>query len=387
MKILIYISFIALLLSNCKNEKTKDISQEYPLIERKESLRNGKEWENMHNLYTKLAETIRLKPNDPKAYIEMAELFMVEARVTGEHGHYYPLALKLIEQGQMMGKENKDYQFRAMSDKASVQLSLHQFENAKNTAQEAIKINAYNSQIYGALVDANVELGNYKEAVEMADKMVSIRPDLRSYSRVSYLREIYGDLDGAIEAMKQAVESGYPGYEETAWTRLQLGNLYKKKGDTLQALYQFHKILDERPNYAFAMAAIAEQEMNTNKLDSAEKRIDQAIALMPEVSFYILKSEIKTKQGKEDESMQIAKEVLTMLQADEKAGHKMDLTYARVYDQLFGDEQKALQYGLKEYEIRPNNVEVNKFLTDLYTKMGNVTKATEHHAKSMVEKI
>lgn len=52
---------------------------------------------------------------------------------------------------------------------------------------------------------------------------MSIRPDLRSYSRISYLREIYGDLDGAIEAMKLAVTAGYPGYEQTAWARLTLG--------------------------------------------------------------------------------------------------------------------------------------------------------------------
>ena len=51
----------------------------------------------------------------------------------------------------------------------------------------------------------------------MADKMVSIRPDLRSYSRISYLREIHGDMPGAIEAMKMAIQAGYPGYEDRAW--------------------------------------------------------------------------------------------------------------------------------------------------------------------------
>jgi hypothetical protein len=39
-------------------------------------------------------------------------------------------------------------------------------------------------------VDGNVEMGNYDSAVAFADKMVALRPDLTSYSRVSYLREI-----------------------------------------------------------------------------------------------------------------------------------------------------------------------------------------------------
>lgn len=62
--------------------------------------------------------------------------------------------------------------------------------------QGAIILNPYNADIYGALVDANVELGNYKEAVAMCDKMLSIRPDLRSSSRASYIRQIFGDNNG-----------------------------------------------------------------------------------------------------------------------------------------------------------------------------------------------
>jgi hypothetical protein len=54
------------------------------------------------------------------------------------------------------------------------------------------------------LVDGNVEMGNYATAIEEADKMISIRPDIRSYSRASYLREIHGDYPGAIDAMKLA---------------------------------------------------------------------------------------------------------------------------------------------------------------------------------------
>ena len=53
--------------------------------------------------------------------------------------------------------------------------------------------------------------------------MVDIRPDIRSYSRVSYLREIYGDYPGAIEAMKMAVDAGVAGDEATEWARIQLG--------------------------------------------------------------------------------------------------------------------------------------------------------------------
>ena len=69
-------------------------------------------------------------------------------------------------------------------------------------------VNPYNAYVYGLLVDGNVEMGNYDTAVSYADKMVSVRPDLTSYSRVSYLREIFGDYAGSIKAMQMAVEAG-----------------------------------------------------------------------------------------------------------------------------------------------------------------------------------
>lgn len=382
------ILWMSLIIFSCKNtDSPKDISKTYNLLERKENLKNGKEWENIHNIYTRYTDQIRKKPNEAKSYIDLAELFMMEARVTGEHGHYYSNALALLENAYTLAKGNKDIEFRSLSDRASVLMSLHQFVKAKQFAEDAIKLNPYNAQVYGALVDANVELGNYKEAVASADKMVSIRPDLRSYSRISYLRELFGDLTGAIEAMKQAVEAGYPGYEETAWSRLHLGELYKKSGNTEAAINQYQIILSQRPNYAFAVAALAEIEMEKRNYEQSEKLVDEAIVLMPEVGFYITKAKLMELKGKKEESLAIAREVLAMLKDDEASGHKMDLTYAQVYAELFNDYEQAIKHAMKEYNTRPKNTEVNKFLVDTYTKMGNMAKADMFKVNTTIEKI
>lgn len=383
------ILFIALIsLVYCKkSEINKDIATLHPLLERKEGLKNGKEWENIHNLYTRYINDIRKNPGQAKAYAELAELFMMEARVTGEHGHYYSNALQLLDKAKTYAGTNKDMIFRTLSDKASVYLSLHQFENGKKAAEEAIQLNPYNAQVYGALVDANVELGNYTEGVQMADKMNSIRPDIRSYSRVSYLREIYGDLDGAIDAMKQAVEAGYPGYEETSWAGLQLAELYRKNKDDRAAEIQLLSILQERPSYAFAKAALAEIKMDQNDFETADSLLSAAISLMPEVGFYITRAKLLTKKGMKEEANKISEEVLTMLHDDEASGHTMDLTYAAVYGELMNNYDKALEYAMKEYKVRPDNIEVNKMLTEIYGKMGNIVKANEHKVKSTIERM
>lgn len=114
---------------------------------------------------------------------------------------------------------------------------MHQFEDALTAANAAYAISNHNAQLLGALVDANVELGNYAKAVEYCDMMMQLRPDIRSYSRVSYLRQIYGDNAGAIDAMKMAVESGLPGAESTEWARVILGDLLLMNGDLKMPKY------------------------------------------------------------------------------------------------------------------------------------------------------
>src|SRR5205807_8990054 len=76
---------------------------------------------------------------------------------------------------------------------------------------------------YGVLVDALVELGRYDEATAAAQVMTDMRPDLSSYSRISYLRELHGDTNGAMAAMRLAIQAGPLRSEATAWCDVQLG--------------------------------------------------------------------------------------------------------------------------------------------------------------------
>ena len=108
--------------------------------------------------------------------------------------------------------------------------------------------------------DAQVELGQYDAAVDTFQQMVDLRPDLSSYSRVSYARELYGDVSGAIEAMQQAVTAGAPAAENTSWTRVQLGNLYFNSKQLDKAETEYKTALNAYPNYLHALAGLAQVE-------------------------------------------------------------------------------------------------------------------------------
>ena len=60
-----------------------------------------------------------------------------------------------------------------------------------------MRLAPYTARNYGVVGDALIELGRYDEAFRTFDRMSSLRPDLSSYSRVSYARELLGRPDAA----------------------------------------------------------------------------------------------------------------------------------------------------------------------------------------------
>ena len=88
---------------------------------------------------------------------------------------------------------------------------------------------------YGVIVDAQVELGRYDAAERTLQRMVDLKPNLDSYARVSYFRELHGDLPGAIEAMRLAASAGGDARENLAYVQTLLGNLELARGHTADA--------------------------------------------------------------------------------------------------------------------------------------------------------
>ncbi len=345
------------------------------LLSRADGLGTPDEIAHVSSIYDAQVARLRQDAADAEARLKLAELFINEARITGEHPYYYPQALNMLNQIPDSSYKGSDQRFRALYLKASVQLSLHDFAAAYATGEQARQIFPYNAGVYGVLVDAKVELGDYDRAVELCDRMVGMRPDLRSYARVSYLREIHGEVEGAIEAMEMAVAAGVPGYEQTAWCRLNLAQLEATYGDPLAARMHYELLLQERPNYPFAYAGLARMAMDAGDYAQADSLLDRAIGLIPEVGFYEDKAELLELMGATDQAMALYPEILAMMAEDAEAGHNMDLEMAQVHLRIGKDAEKALDMALKAREGRPNNIEVNGVLAEIYLALNEKESA------------
>lgn len=373
-KITFFLALVTIIFNSCKEVQSdnddvtiSNVKSDIPaLLERSEKTQLGKEWDAVQSSYQKNSLALAKNPANINAGLSLAQLYVKEARVTGEHGHYYPGALKVLNEILAQEGIDSDSKFLALMNKAGVQLSLHEFQDALITGLEAVQLNPNNAQIHGVLVDCYVELGNYEKAVALADRMINLKPDLRSYSRVSYLREIHGDTEGAYKAMKLAAEAGYPGTEETAWTMLTLGEMYSLYGEADKARSVFKQILEMRPDYPFAIGAIADLDIAAKNFDQAEEALHTAIDIIPEVGFYVSLAEIYKEENRQEELKDITQEIFVMLQDDVDHGHNMNLEYANIHLNLLDDPTSALTYVEEEYTKRPDNIDVNRLMAEVH---------------------
>ncbi len=348
------------------------------LLEREKDL-SYDEFLKIKEKFNKLSFEAGNEKTKYESLIKLSEIYIYEARVTGEHPYYYGAALKTLNETlKDTAKLTPDQHFTALFYKSTVQLSQHKFNDALVTGKQALALNSVNSGIYGVLVDANVEIGNYSDAVENCDKMIALRPDLRSYSRISYLREIYGDLKGSIVSMEQAIEAGAPYSEYKCWTIVTMGKMLENHNqlDSAMAYYQFSA--KERENYPFGIAGLASIEGKRGNYAKADSLYKVALKAVPEIGFIMDQAKLYKKQGKEAEVKKLVPEIESMFREDIESGHNVNMEYAFFLLDFKNDYKQALSLGLKELKLRPNNIDVNRLLAFAYYAIGDKENASKH---------
>lgn len=297
---------------------------------------------------------IRQNPDIAKNYVQLAQLYLHQARITGRHHQYVAKAQKLLDEARSREPEN----FETIMTEALVMLTLHRFEEARELANRAIAKNSFSAFSWGVLSDALKELGDYEGAVKACDKMLSIRPDLRSYSRAAHLREVHGDIAGARQAMKLACDAGVIGLETRAWTLYQLGNLHLKEGKLDTAEYIYKGILEERADYPYALSGLAQIRSANKDYKNAIQFMLQAYEIFPEHEFMEMIIEIYRASGQTKRVENLAVTVLEGFKQHEDQGWNVNLEYAGfcANHDIYLDQ--ALTRIETEYRRRPNNLDV-----------------------------
>jgi tetratricopeptide (TPR) repeat protein len=241
---------------------------------------------------TAMQNYLRDRPDDVNALTQLGQLYLQRARETGDPA-YYPRAEGVYRDALARDGQN----VAALVGLGSVALARHQFREALDWGNRARALAPEAAFVYGVIADAQIELGQYPEAVETIQRMVDLRPDLNSYARVSYARELHGQIPGAIEAMERAVAAGGPGLESTAWTIVQLGHLHFNSGALAPAEETYGRALREWPDYLHALAGLGRVEAARGNYAAAIDLYRRATATLPLPEYVIALGDVYTFAG------------------------------------------------------------------------------------------
>jgi tetratricopeptide (TPR) repeat protein len=285
-------------------------------------------------------------PRDGESLRTLAIAFMRKQRQCGDPG-YYRRAMAAIERSLEL--EPNSYESRKM--KAWVLAGQHRFAEARNLAQQCVKHRPHDAWNYGTLADAQAELGDYPAAVAAVQRMIDRKPDLSSYSRAAHLRELHGDLEGALQLYALALDcTDTRDSEAVAWVHVQRGNVRLAMGAARGADEEYQQALAVQPAYHLALAGRARCQAALGYRREAIRWYEQALAVVPRPDWAIALGELKQATG--DKTGAQAQFALARA-ATTTAGTSVDVDrQMALFLADHGDPQAALEHARRAASAR-----------------------------------
>ncbi len=274
-------------------------------------------------------QMIAQHPDSAPAWNELAGALARRARETSDPNNYVE-AEKALAESFRLAPDN----FEARKLRVWLRLGRHEFAAARAEAEDLNRLVPDDVQVYGLLVDANVELGDYAAAEKAAQWMLDLRPgSLAGLTRGAYLRELFGDLDGALDFMRGAYQrTPAAETEDRAWLLTQMGHLERLRGNLEAAEGLLGLALELFPSYHYALAQQAQ-------VRAAQGRHGDAVALLrrhydaaPHPENLFLLAEALDKAGDTDEASRafarFEEEALKEVHGADNANRELVLYYA-----------------------------------------------------------
>ena len=298
---------------------------------------------------SRLEASVRAHPADTDPLVKLATAYLGRARQTGDSS-FYGLSETAVKRALDIEPDNVP----ALVSAGTLANARHDFAAALMLGEKARALEPSYIATYGVITDANVELGRYDEAIASAQAMADLRPDLAALSRISYIRELQGDTDGAIEAMTAAGAAGSTVPQDVVWARVLLGNLYLAKGDidgAARAYDEATRQLSDDPQARFGQARLA---IARGDLPRAETDLRFAIERRPQPDYLITLGDLLWSQGRTKDADQQYATVQAINQLFVANGGDADIELALFNADHDIDPPATYEKARAAYERRPS---------------------------------
>ncbi len=297
----------------------------------------------------KAQEQIAKQPDHVPYYSGLAMAYARRARETSDVA-YYTKAEETLDQAFKVDPAN----FEALKVRTWLLLGRHEFAKALEAATVLNKRAPDDITVYGYLADANAELGNYNEAVKAAQWMLNLRPgNIAGLTRAAYLRELHGDLSGAMDLMHMAYDATpFQEAEDRAWLLTQIAHLELLSGNLPQAELYATGALGLFADYHYALGTLAQVRQAQNRHEEAVALLEKRYAAAPHAENQFALAEALDRAGrKEDAAKAFAGfEQKALLEANitDNANHELIAYYVNYARQ----PAKALEIARQELARR-----------------------------------
>ncbi len=300
------------------------------------------------SLIAGLQAALKADPADATGYALLGDAYYQRARETGDPT-YYSRAEGSFDAA--LSRDPND--LTATIGKGTLALARHDFRAGLGLAQRARRLAPDLVRPYAVLADAQIELGRYGPAARSLERMAALKPTLATYSRISYYRELGGDLHGAVEAMRLAVSAGSGSAEGAAYVQSLLGTLELDRGRYWAAEQAYRQALAGEPAYPAAEAGLARLDAGRGRFAPAIRRYRRVVERIPLPEYAVGLAETEQAAG----MAAAARRDYALVQAEvgllRANGVNADVDLA-LFEANHGDRSRALKLGARAWAAAPS---------------------------------
>jgi predicted Zn-dependent protease len=300
-----------------------------------------------------LEATVRRDPSNASAWQSLGSAYI--RRAAQGDPSFYDLSERAFDRADALVPD----QPATLAGRGALALARHRFADALAISQRLLRRDARDPDALVVKTDADVELGHYAAAATDLRRLLDRKPALAAYARVSYLRELHGDVDGAVLAMRQARVAGADAPLDAAAVTVYLGDLALGHGDPAQALREYGRTLTVEPQQVLANLGRARALAALGRVDDAVRALQLLVDRVPLPAAAELLGDLQALRGERAAAAGSYGLVRATTRLQRASGVVVDLELARFevdHARSATGARRALALAEAAYRERPDNV-------------------------------